>query len=137
MKKALSILFSIVFLGSGMNIYVAHHFCTERSPTVKISLTGEKASCGMDETDSPDSNCPVFDKRCCEDQVTSYILSNNYIPEFFELNKPVDKVHIILFQDYLSILSEPVTSSLQNTVFPPGKNLHARLTQPDICVFRI
>lgn len=140
MKKILSILFASLILVSGLHISVARHYCGgEGEAFEKISLTGELASCGMEDSQD-NSNLPgvYFKTHCCDDEVSILATDNNYSPSFSEFKvfpQPVSQVYIIPvgyhFQPVL------VFNRFNTFVFPPGNYLASSVSLPDICVFRI
>ena len=53
MKKGVSILMALMLILAGLHLSVSSHFCCGKLATVKLTFTGEKAGCGMeDEADS-------------------------------------------------------------------------------------
>jgi len=137
MKKVLTILVTVILLGSGMQVSIDRHYCGGTLAGVKVSMTGRMASCGMEESESGSIYYAVIDKSCCEDQVFFYSISNNYYPEYFETN---------LFAPASNIT--PITANNINSnnipnlhtvrwVLPPGYNFRSELSQSDLCIFRI
>lgn len=138
MKKAITILITVIFLTSLTQFSIGHHYCGGNLAAVKVSLTGEKATCGIEHGDSHSSNQILFSSGCCEDEMLSFFGYNNSIPEYFQITKPLPEKQAIYFQNILLTDSQSFDSNCSNgCIFPPGKNIHSRLTQPDICVFRI
>ena len=137
MKKVLTILITIVFLASGLQVSIDRHYCSGNLASVKVSLTGEKATCGMEKDDSDCSNQLVFGSKCCDDQMSSVSGNNNYCPVYFQISKPLPQKQVIYFQNILISEIQSFDLNFHNNVFPPGGNFISRLTQPDICVFRI
>jgi hypothetical protein len=137
MKRGLSILIAAILLASGMHISIDRHYCGGTLADVKISVTGKLASCGMEEAEPECSNHPVFDQKCCEDQISYFSTSSNYFPECFSIIHPVSGKEIMLFQtdNPISVISSDTNSYFR--VFPPGENFRSGLTQPEMCVFRI
>ena len=140
MRKILSILFASLILISGLHISIAKHYCSgESSAFKKISVTGELATCGMED---PNGEVPLqgvnFKAHCCDNEVSTLIVDNNYAPSlslFKVFAQPVLQVYhnIEVFN-----LQQIVVSSLYNTnVLPPGDYLASEVSLPDICVFRI
>ena len=137
MKKAFTILITVVFLSLGIQVSIDRHFCGGKLSAVKVSLTGEKATCGMEHCDSHINNQISLTSKCCDDQMSFLTGSDNYFPEYFQVDKPLPDNQVIYFQNILLTDSQSFDSNCSNGIFPPGKNIHSRLTQPDICVFRI
>ena len=137
MKTIFSILITFLILISGMQVSIDHHYCGGNLAAVKVSLTGEKATCGMEQRDSHSSNQILFTSKCCKDEMLFLSWNNNYFSEYFQIDKPLPDNKVIYFQNILLSESQSFDSNYFNGVFPPGKNFHSRLTQSDICVFRI
>jgi hypothetical protein len=140
MRKILSILFASLILISGLHISIAKHYCSgESSAFEKISVTGELATCGMESPNDQGVLPGVhFKAHCCENEVSTLIVDNNYAPSFSIFKvfpQPVMQVcHIIEVFN----LQQIVVLSLYNTnVLPPGNYLASAVSLPDICVFRI
>jgi hypothetical protein len=137
MKKAITILITVIFLTSLIHFSIGHHYCGGNLAAVKVSLTGEKATCGFEHGDSHRNNQISLTSKCCDDH-TSFLTGNdNYYPEYFQVDKPLPDHQVLYFQNILLSESQSFDSNCSNSIFPPGKNIHSRLTQPDICVFRI
>jgi hypothetical protein len=140
MRKILSILFASLILISGLHISIAKHYCSgESSAFGKISVTGELATCGME---NPKDEQPLqgvnFKAHCCDNEVSTLVVDNNYAPSFSIFKafpQPFLQVcHIIEVFN----LQQIVVLSLYNThVLPPGNYLASDVSLPDICVFRI
>jgi hypothetical protein len=137
MKRVITILILLLFLASGLPVTMARHYCCGMLADVTISLNGEKASCGMEQNNYHFRNQLTLSSKCCEDQLSSFTVNNNYFPEYFHINKPLPEKHIIYLYTNLLICSQLINSKLSINVFPPGENLISGLKQPDICVFRI
>ena len=137
MKKALTILVAIILLVSGMEISLDRHYCGGRLADVKISVTGKMATCGMEQS------CPVsadhhgIHNRCCEDQVTFYNLGSKFFPEYFKLTEPATSFNFINTPVINHTPGNLFNRNLVSWVLPPGDDFVSRLTQPQICVFRI
>jgi hypothetical protein len=137
MKKAFNIILSVVFLASGLQVSIDRHYCSGTLFATKISLTGLKASCGMEQPGSKCNNQTVFDSKCCEDVMTSFTLNNNFFPEYFQFDKPFPANHVLSFLNIELSENSFLNPGNSNRIFPPGENLQKRLAQSEICVFRI
>jgi hypothetical protein len=138
MKKLFSISFAFLILLSGMHLSIATHTCGGEIAAVKWSFTGEKATCGMEESTE---NCPAeksVSTNCCHNEVSVYAVDNNYSASSIQFQKVSQKL--------LQVFAVPVTFSLNsfsetifiNTIGNPPENLLATAVSiSDICVFRI
>jgi hypothetical protein len=137
MKKILTILIATFLLASGMQVTLDRHYCGGTLADTRISITGKLASCGMEK---PELSCPdhqVFNKKCCEDRVSYFSISSNYYPEYFKLtyhDSERGTVHLLTGN---VIADNSCNSDLNYRIFPPGNYFKSRLTQSEICVFRI
>ncbi len=137
MKSGFVILLSAFFLASGMQLTIDRHYCGGTLNSTIVSFTGEKASCGM-ELGYPECNSfPAISSRCCEDKLSQYVLSCNFIPEYFNIDRPFPVTRDMVFQNF--ILHQDNLSRLQSDmqIFPPGENLTGSPTCPQTGVFRI
>ena len=137
MKKVFAILSSVVFIASFLRVSIDSHFCYGNLAATKISLNGEKASCGMRTTDAYNSDQVSFDSKCCEDQMSFLTLNNNFLPEYFNVEKPFPVKHVMIFHNILLSEYGFLIPDSSNSVFPPGEYSPKWLTSPEICVFRI
>ena len=138
MKKVLSIVFAMLILFSGMHISVASHFCGGEIAAVKWSVTGEKATCGMEKAQTA---CPLHQaitSGCCKDEVTVYKIDNNYSPSDFQLKKVVTNlIQVFNIPDCLSLNTLIPLKSSFTCIRPPGNLQSSSVKQEDICVFLI
>jgi len=140
MRKILSILFASLILVSGLHISIAKHYCSgDSSAFEKISVTGELATCGMENPKDEKSLQGVnFKAHCCDNEITTLVVDNNYAPScsiFKAFPQPVLQVYNSI--EVLN-LQQIVVLNLYNTnVLPPGNYLASAVSLPDICVFRI
>jgi hypothetical protein len=139
MKKGISILLSLLILGTMLHFSVAKHYCSGMEVSSKISLSGKLASCGMEETTG---SCPFpgehLTSHCCDDVVVFYGISPNYttsslvIPEVFQYNFQVYSI-----PDGLPVVSSDIVKSFYTNVNPPGVLMSTNVDLSEICVFRI
>jgi hypothetical protein len=137
MKKVITILIAAIFLASSLQLSIDRHYCGGFLAAVKVSLTGEKASCGMKVADTDYSNQQSINAKCCEDQMFFLSLKSNYFPEYLQINKPIHQIQVVYFQNFILSESQLINSNISLNVLPPGEISQHRLSQPDICVFRI
>jgi len=140
MRKILSILFASLILVSGLHISIAKHYCSgESSAFEKISVTGELATCGMED---PKDLAPLqgvnFKAHCCDNEISTLIVDNNYAPSFSIFKAFPQPVLQVYNNIEILNLQQIVSIDLYNTnVLPPGNYLASAVSLPDICVFRI
>jgi hypothetical protein len=137
MRKILTISVAFIMLIAGMQFSIDRHFCGGELTATKFSVTGKLASCGMEETEHSFPNHNSFDQRCCEDQLTCVGISNNYIPEYFNLPAPYagKNIHTVPVADLTLRYSNMNFSTSSSS--PPGENLKTGLTLSEIRVYRI
>lgn len=72
MKNLFSIFGIVLILMSGMNIAVSKHFCQGEFAAMKVSLNGEMATCGMDDSDvCVFHGKNIISKDCCDNELTN------------------------------------------------------------------
>jgi hypothetical protein len=140
MKKVSSISLSILMLAAMFHVSIAEHYCGGKESSVKFSLTGELATCGME---SPGKGLPVpfgtnITRHCCDDLVTFCVIDSNYAPSF----SYVPESHQFDFQFLaipinLSAKSQTDIDPLVANVSPPGVAMSTNVDLSDICVLRI
>ncbi len=139
MKKALAILTAAFLITSGMHVSFASHYCEGKLAVVKLSVTGEKATCGM-EVCIPESNSSInsYRNNCCEDHVTAFSLGyyeDNASPE---LNVPEQRITHSFGTPCLFSLSQENVLKISNfNLSPPGTYCPENLSCPVLGVFRI
>jgi hypothetical protein len=139
MKKILFLFLASFVLLSGMHLSVAKHFCGDEAAVVKISFSGEKATCGM-EADGQTN--PVhhdgLSSRCCRDEVSLFVVDNfdNYSSiQIKELSQPITQVFLIPVNELF--YSQSPTFQAYIDVSPPDNITANAVCLPKICVFRI
>lgn len=140
MKKILSILFASLILVSGMHLSLAVHYCGGDLVASKISLSEQKAECGME---SGKSECPIHGKNevnsnCCKNEVTVYSVDGTYRTSSFEFKQFTSN----LLQVFYVPSSIGLSNNLYNLAYianvsPPINLMVRQVNLPDICVFRI
>ena len=138
MKKLFSILFASLVLFSGLHLTVASHICCGELAAVKYSVTGEKATCGMEDHTSP---CPAngeIDTNCCKNRIASCISDSNYFPSSKEV-KDLPTATSSLFDSFTKICipAANISKTYHSMVGPPVFNSYNSVYQSFICVFTI
>jgi hypothetical protein len=138
-KRALSILAVLLTVASVAHVSVAKHYCHGIPVAIRVSLTGDHASCGMEESEN---TCPVsgtvLDTHCCEDFVSFYGIDNTCVntpysapevPNTRDLTPPV-LAHTLLNDLFLS-------GSEYTDTGPPASDSFPAVDLPVICQFRL
>jgi hypothetical protein len=138
MKKILSILLASFVLLSGMHFFVANHFCGGKVADVKISFSGEKATCGMEEDEQ---TCPIHDglsSNCCRNEVSIFAVDNYEGPSSFQIEEILKQINQVFLMP-VNQLSYSTTPTFQAyTDVNLSDNIAANdVSLPKICVFRI
>ena len=140
MKKVLSILFAAIILLSGTHFTISKHYCgSEVASFGKVSVSGELASCGM-ENPGDENTLPGmhFKTHCCDNKVSVLAVDNNYSPSFTVFKAfPQPALQIIDIPASFSIHPLYAVNHIDTNVRPPGSFLVSDVSLPDICVFRI
>jgi hypothetical protein len=139
MKYILSIPLALLILFTGINVQIASHFCGGNFSAAKVSLTGELASCGMENQSAIKTTEDLLSRHCCDDVISSVSISSNYIPASFCYTQITGQEinHIYITHDQLVISQAVLFSASSGNVRPPGEFNPSEVEQQVICIFRI
>jgi hypothetical protein len=121
-----------------MHLTVATHICCGELAAVKWSLTGEKATCGMEEGSAPCSKSGELNTNCCKNIVTACAADNNYYPATHA--EKVLPVKIAPFYTAISVGATQHTlfgKTYHSMVGPPVFDSWSSVDQTMICVYTI
>jgi hypothetical protein len=138
MKKLFSISFALLILLSGMHFTIATHYCGGELAAIKVSVSGELASCGMG-TDK-DYLLPGMhiENDCCQNQGSIFAVDQNYSPSFTDFNAFAQTVfQVYPIPESITFHSLTSSSNLYTDVSPSGFLPANDVSLPKICVFRI
>jgi len=139
MKKLLSILFATMILLSGMHLSLATHICGGEIADVKLSFADEKASCGM-EMSKPQASSEknISTESCCKDEISDYVVDNNYNPSSLQVNEPtLQLLQVFYIPEIIGCSAFSTTFSHNANVRQSGYFIASAVSLPDICVFLI
>lgn len=137
MKKAASIVFSLLLIVSVLHISVATHYCEDHLAAVKVSTDGELASCGMEENQIPAAQ-PEFNDGCCTNHLIHYSVDRQYTPSLLKIDTPVQQVIHTFIVPVTEQVSFNNPSQYSNQICsPPGNSFPNVVEQDYICVFLI
>jgi hypothetical protein len=139
MKKTFSIVFVPIFILSGIHFSYAIHYCGGKIAATRFSLTGKKASCGME---AGRMSCPLkgnfFTSACCFDKISFYSTDDTCIKPLQNddtATRPFSPASLI---HSISPLAYPCYLVMINTNNrSPGNDSFSSVILPDICNFRI
>lgn len=117
MKKLVSILLTTFIVLSGLNLSVATHFCGGELAAYKISLTGQHASCGMEDKDRNASAGYGFKSHCCDNTVSTFSVDHNYTPSFKGINYISQKIIHVFALPVTEIGSKYINNHSFNSIF--------------------
>jgi hypothetical protein len=138
MKTIVSIPLIILLLFTGIKVSVATHYCCGHVAATKVSLTGEQASCGMQNEEDTRSSQDIFATHCCDNITSSCSFSNNYFPSLYSFdNFEVKSVDLFRLASDVVPNQELLASDSDNEGRPPGSLLPNDVLLSSICVFRI
>ena len=131
-------MFSVLILLSGIHLTVASHLCGGELAAVKCSITGEMASCGMQESQMPVSGSGSIESDCCKNSVSVCRTDGNYLSSFQHL-KAVPSAKAPLLQVAISHQKTEVifSETYHSMVGPPVTTGYNSVDQSFICVFII
>ncbi len=139
MKRVSAILIIAVFLVSGMHVYFASHYCGGKLVNEKISFTGARATCGMEECITGNSVTPLFFKSvCCENHVSSFSVNDYIESSTLQPGTPgrqIVNLFTIPFDNTHNIKS--VVPALVPEIIPPGVFCLFKHRSSVLCVYRI
>jgi hypothetical protein len=137
MKKALSILLSLLFILTVMHLSVASHYCRGNLASTRVNFSGKTAGCGME------SNCShkqqhgtTYDSHCCTDVVKIYAVDNVYASSTAVKVLKTGTVDYVVVPGLTAQMH--ATSCANHLVLhPPGPPPISGVSLSDIRVFRI
>lgn len=138
-RKILHIVFSFlwIILTSGMT--VSRHYCGGEITASRVSVWGNVASCGMEETtDTCTQPGRHFEEHCCNNTISVYEVDPNYSPAFSgfkTITQPVLQVFTIPENSVLQSID--TLPPIEAHTGPPGPRLVNAVSLPKICIFRI
>jgi hypothetical protein len=137
MKKLFSILLAGLIIVSSVHLTIATHYCGNAFEGYKVSVSGEKASCGMERELPASSHENSISHNCCTDKLASYLINDNYSPASFHFIKSVQSAFVVPFGIANFISIAPALSNLKIAHAPPGEFLPCKVELASICLFRI
>jgi len=138
MKKLLSISLTFLILLSGMHFTIATHYCGGKIAEIKLSFSGELATCGM-ETDKdyllPGVN---VETDCCQNRGSILLVDHNFSPSFtiFKI-APQNLLHVFEIPECIQIHSLTNSNIICTNTSPPSCSPVNAVSLPKICVFQI
>ena len=138
MKRVFSILFASLILLSGLHFTVASHICCGQLAEVKYSVTGEKATCGMESDENIPLSNGVIHSDCCKNNINACVSDGNY----FQSQAPVQEIASIDLLPYAVapdfLVDEPVFfKTFSSLSGPPLIKSYSPVDQSLLCVFII
>jgi len=139
-KKTLSILTVLLTIASMLNFSVARHYCRGVEVASRFSLSGELASCGMEETEN---GCPLhgqmLDNHCCDDSVIMYGIDNTCINSPYSFPEESRTNHLPLLPAQATAVNSMLllTGSYFTDTGPPLSRDPATVHLTSICLFRL
>lgn len=138
MKTILSIPLIILILFSGVIVSFATHYCEGSVVATKISLTGEMATCGMEQTSVDNPLVDKFVNHCCDNVTAVYSICNTYFPSACNAEDPIFQVISVFVVPYNYLIKTEIPKyTLLTNIRPPGCYTPNSVILPDLCIFRI
>lgn len=128
-----------LMLLAGLHLSFDSHFCGGKLVAVNFSLTGQKASCGMEnEADSPVPEGKLFKTHCCDDDFSTLAVDLNYDLSDSKINDFNQKV-IPFIALQLTVINSSFAISVNDPVVLNSEAVFRRngVDLADICIFRI
>jgi hypothetical protein len=138
MRKLISIPLAVLILFSGLTVNIATHYCGGNAVATKVSLSGELATCGMEQGAPEKSSQESIASHCCDNDVSSFSFNNKYLPSNYLLSTPDFQIIDIPFltlenstlKNNFRLISEEIGR-------PPGYYCNTQERQEILCIFRI
>ncbi len=138
MKKVFSALMAIMILMTGLHLSFDSHFCGGHLSEVKLSMTGEKATCGMESDNASLPTGVSLKSVCCKDDMTTLTVDSNYSPSFSHSNDFTQKVIAIYAIPTSETIPDLGISGNSHPIFGPQDVFRRNaVALAAICVFRI
>jgi hypothetical protein len=122
-----------------LHFSVATHYCMGRVAASKISLSGELATCGMENDENIQTQADIhFTSHCCDNTLIfcgihgNYFPSYSFVPESYNDNFQVFSTAVSLTTGSISCFQ-----SINATTSPPGVSASNNVDLSVICVLRI
>ena len=139
MRTLLAIPLMLLIPFSGISLKYAAHYCRGNQVATKISLTGELASCGMEQSPEPSVHGMIIKTKCCDNVTTSYSFNGNYIPTYHntlrQLNNLTAKISFAVTG--MPVAYIPIIHDTINISKPPGFNYPDLMDRSRLCILRI
>ena len=138
-KKGVSISLVLLLLAAMNHFSVATHYCGGNIAAIKVSISGESATCGMEcQGNEQPHTGTIMTTYCCDDVLTSYSTDNIYTPSYSVFPELLqNNMQAFNLLNGLPVLPVRVSKSLNTNVRPPGPLMSSTVVLSDICVFRI
>ena len=139
MKKVISISLTCLMLLALLHFSLATHYCMGSIAASKISLSGQLATCGMENDENVQSQPgSYFHSHCCDNQLVYCGINSNYFPTFtFVPESYNNDFHVFSMPIILAINSISSFKNINTTVNPPGVSAINSVDLSAICVYRI
>ena len=139
MKKGFSIAMAVLVLLTGLHLSVASHFCCGKLAAVKISITAEKATCGMeDEAELTSPSGKFIKSHCCVNELATLAVDSSYSPSQSLSIDLTHKIVPVFATPVLEVVRELAFAYYSHPIFsPPGIFRKNSVDLTAICVFRI
>jgi hypothetical protein len=139
MKKVISISLTLLMLIALLHFSVATHYCMGKIAASKISLSGELATCGMenDENELPQTGT-YMGSDCCDNVLVYCGINSTYFPSFSFIPESYNNnFQVFRLPASLTICSLASFTAIDTSVNPPGVSASNNVDLSAICVFRI
>ena len=130
---------TLLVLMAGLHLSFDSHFCGGKLYAVKFSITGEKASCGMEEeSEALLPGVKLFKTHCCDNDLVSLTVDSNYSPSSFQSNDLTQKVEHLFAVSVSESFPDFHPAAYYNPVLSPPAFFQKKSVElAAICVFRI
>lgn len=124
-----------------LHISVARHYCGGHLAATKVSLSGALATCGMESAFQGcrhDQNGNRFESHCCDDDLNSISIDNNYTPAAKTVSEfSTAKIAVPDMSILFSPASPEIKSRVWSDIGPPGHLMTSSVDLAEIRILRI
>lgn len=122
-----------------LHFSVATHYCMGKIAASKISLSGELATCGMENDENELSQTGTYlGSDCCDNVLVFCGINSTYFPSFSFIPESYNNnFQVFSLPASLTICSLTTFTAINTSVNPPGVSASNNVDLSAICVFRI
>jgi len=99
MKKFLTLMIMALFMSGILHLTFAIHYCGGKIADTRLSLAGQKATCGMHHEIKLSSEASIS-SGCCDDETMVYSFDDEYAPSVLKSTLNIQNITLQLFTGF-------------------------------------